>query len=264
MKKKVIIDAHIHCGPRSFQGIGGFGTVTTSKGKEIRNPLERVKEILAKAGVNGAVLIPFPEDIQREPYASAESARIAHEYLAEIGKKNSEMYPFYFVWNDFIIPEKLSEFKGIKWHRHDWIDLEYDYSDPRCDEFIEAIRKYDLPIILEESFENTKLFCEKYSDLKVIIPHIGAANGGARIIMSEFKDNQNVYVDTSLAYPFQIVEAILQFGPDRVIFGSDTPYSTTKIELIKLLEYELLKQFSEEDMENIFSKNILKLMHVNI
>jgi predicted TIM-barrel fold metal-dependent hydrolase len=263
MQKKVIVDAHIHCGPRNFQGIGGFGTVTTAKGKELWNTIEHVKKHLEEAGVRGAVLLPFPEDIQREPYASEQSARTAHDYLAEIGKNNDNFYPFYFVWNDFLIPENLSEFKGIKWHRHDWIDPEYDYSDPRCDEFVKAIQKYKLPIILEESFENTKLFCDKYPDLKVIIPHLGSANGGVRNIISEFKDNQNVYVDTSLAYPFQIVEAILQFGPDRVIFGSDMPYSNAKIELINFLEYELIKQFSDEDIEKIFSKNILKLMQVN-
>ncbi|HUV60513.1 MAG TPA: amidohydrolase family protein [Desulfatiglandales bacterium] len=264
MGERIIIDGHIHCGPRKFQGTGGFTSDARRNDKEVWNPIERVKKGLEEASVKGSVLIPFPEDIYRGPDGTPESAKTAHEYIVDIAKNNDYFYPFYFVWNDFVIPDNLAEFKGIKWHRHFWEDSEYDYSDPKCDKFIKAIRKYDLPIIFEESFENTKLFCDKYPDLKVIIPHVGLANGGARNIIPRFKDSPNIYVDTALAYPFQIVEAMLQFGADRVIFGSDKPYSSTKIELYNLLEYDLTKNFSNEDIEKVLAKNILRLMHVSV
>jgi predicted TIM-barrel fold metal-dependent hydrolase len=257
-RKRLIIDGHLHCGPRKFQS--GLGL----PGKEFGYQFERLKKDLEEIGVSGAVLLPFPDDIYRKPSASKESAKKAHEYILDISKKNEYFFPFYFVWSDFIIPDNLSEFKGIKWHRHFWSEPEtYDYSSPNCDKFIQAIRNYNLPVIIEESFENTKLFCDKYPDLKVIIPHVGLVSGGGMKIISEFKNKLNVYIETSLSYPFEIVETIRQFGADRVIFGSDTPYSSTKIELFNLLEYNLIKYFSEEDIEKILSKNILKLMHVS-
>jgi len=106
------------------------------------------------------------------------------------------------------------------------------------------------------------LFCNKYPDLKIIIPHIGLVNGGSHNIIPEFKDYPNVYVETSLSYPFEIITAIIQFGVDRVIFGSDAPYSSTKIELYNMLEYDSMKHFSDEDIDKILWKNMLGLMNV--
>jgi predicted TIM-barrel fold metal-dependent hydrolase len=257
-----VIDGHVHCGPRKFNATGGFGYDSRSAENQVSNTFIELKSSLAEAGVNGAVLLPFPEDIQRPGYSSPESAQAAHEYILDIAKNNEYFYPFYFVWQDFMIPDDMNRFRGIKWHRHFWSDPEYDYEDPRCDAFVEEMRKYNLPVILEDSFENTLLFISKYPDIKVIIPHIGMANGGARNIVPEFKDNPNVYIETSLAYPFQISTAIHKFGVDRVIFGSDTPYSSTKIELFKLFEYDLLQRLSQEDLEKILFGNMLKLMGI--
>ena len=257
MKRRFIIDGHVHCGPRKFKGL-------RMTDRELSYPFEPLKKDLEEIGVNGAVLLPFPEDIYRKPYASKETAKKGHDYILDISKNNKYFYPFYFVWNDFLIPNNLSEFKGIKWHRHFWSEPEYDYSDPKCEKFIEEVSKYDMPIIFEESFDNTKLFCDKYFNLKVIIPHVGLANGRAHKIIPAFKDYPNVYLETGLAYPYEILEAILQYGVDRVIFGSDSPYSSTKIELFTLLQHDCMKDFSEEDMGKILAKNMLKLMHVNI
>lgn len=262
MTGKLIIDGHVHCGPRTIQGMGSFGA--RERRNELSNPIERLKRGLQHVDVRGAVIIPFPEDIYRAPFATAGSRKIAHEYILDIAENNEYLYPFYFVWNDFVIPDHLSQFKGVKWHRHFWSEPEYDYADPRCDEFVEALRKYDLPIIFEESFENTKLFCNNHSDLKVIVPHLGSLNGGVNRILTELKNYPNVHVDTSNALPFDIVTAIVQFGANRVVFGSDTPYSSTKIELLKILEYDLIKQFCDEDVNKILGENILKLMHITV
>ena len=260
MGEKLIIDGHIHCGPRKFQ----------MNGEELWNPIERVNKELGGIGVTGAVLLPFSEDIYRTPYATEKSGQVAHDYILDIAKENAYFFPFYFVWNDFAIPDNLDQFKGIKWHRHDFSGFlpsepEYDYSDPRCDKFVDAIRQCDLPVIFEESFENTKLFCNRYPDIKVIIPHLGSSNdriGGGRRVRAEFIDYPNVYLGTSIALPSVIVSAVLKFGADRVIFGSDMPYSSTKIELSKLLEFDLNNYISEADMEKILSINLLKLMKI--
>ena len=256
MKEKLILDGHVHIGPRKFEGLR-LAKI------ELWHPFEKLKKNLDEIGVKGAVLMPYPEDIYRVPYATRETAKKAHDYILDVAKKHEYFFPFYFVWGDFAIPNNLAEFKGIKWHRHFWSEPEtYDYADKACDRFVEAIAKYDLPIIFEESFVNTKYFCEKYPHVKVIIPHCGLASGRAWRIIPAFKDYPNVYLETSLVYPYEVIEAITQYGPDRIIFGSDSPYSSTKIELCNLLEHEDIKYFSEEDMEKILAKNLLKLMHV--
>ncbi len=255
MKKEFIIDGHVHCGPRIYKGL----RLTDN---ELSNTFDRLKKNLDEIGVAGAVLLPFPEDIYRKPYATPETAKQAHDYILEMAASNKNFYPFYFVWNDFVIPENLSVFKGVKFHRHFWSEPEYNYADPKCDRFMAEVRRLDLPVILEDSFEYTKAFCAQYRDVKVIVPHVGLANGKAYQIIPALKNFPNVYIETSLAYPYEIVEAIRQFGVDRVMFGSDTPYSSTKIELFNLREYDLLKILSEEDKAKILARNMLKLMNV--
>jgi hypothetical protein len=66
MRKRLIIDGHIHCGPRKFD----------MKVTELWNPIEHVKKDLEEIGVKGAVLLPFAEDIYRKPYASRETAKM--------------------------------------------------------------------------------------------------------------------------------------------------------------------------------------------
>ena len=258
MKDRLIIDSHVHIGPRKFEGLR-LAKI------ELWHPFERLKKNLDEIGAQGAVLLPYPEDIYRVPYATKETAQQAHDYILNISKNNPFFFPFYFVWGDFTIPDNLSEFKGVKIHRHFWSEPEtYDYSGKACDRFVEAAVRHDLPIIIEESFINTKHFCDKYPNAKIIIPHCGLANGRAWKVIPAFKDYPNVYLETSLVYPYEIIESITQYGPDRIMFGSDSPYSSTKIELFNLLEHEDMKHFNEKDMEKILAGTLLKLMHVRL
>ena len=63
MSERLIIDGHIHCGPRKFMGVGGFGIDTARTDRELWNPDERVKKDLEEIGVKGFVMLPFAEDI---------------------------------------------------------------------------------------------------------------------------------------------------------------------------------------------------------
>ena len=74
MEGRFIIDGHVHCGPRTFQGSGAFNIQAGGTDKEVGNPFERLKKNLEDIGVSGAVLLPFPEDIYRKPYATPESS----------------------------------------------------------------------------------------------------------------------------------------------------------------------------------------------
>ena len=241
-----IIDAHIHVG----------------KWTKIYTP-DEIRRDLKEAGCSGAVIFAFPEDMYRITDSSQRRME-ANNYVLEVSKKEKEfeLYPFYFVWNDFIIPDNLKEFKGIKWHRHP-DEPRYDYDDPKCKKLLSLIKELDLPVILEEETEITSQFIERNPEIKVIIPHMGKLSGGYDK-MDIFFDNPNVYFDTSTASLDAISNVLKNVGAERVIFGSDVSgtkepfYNFPKVELDKLSQLKL-DSFSKN---LIFSRNIEKLMHV--
>jgi predicted TIM-barrel fold metal-dependent hydrolase len=160
------------------------------------------------------------------------------------------------VWNDYIIPDNLSDYAGIKWHRH-WDEPKYNYDDPRCREILKLIENLSLPVLIEEEYGDTVRFVKDNPGLNIIIPHMGNLNGGYDR-MDVFFDNPNVYFDTSVANLDAIKRVLDNVGDDRVIFGSDVSgtrmpfFNFTKVELAKMLQLDL----DEQSKSRIFAGNI--------
>lgn len=239
-----IIDAHIHVG--------------CDRETKYYTEKELWKD-LREADAQGAVIFAFPEDIYR--IKNSEESRLeANEYVLEFSRRSPDLYPFYFVWNDFLIPKNIDEYVGIKWHRHHE-EPRYDYDDPKCKKFLKVIKDLDMPVLLEEEFDETKSFIDENPELNVIIPHMGKLNGGHEK-MEIFYGKENVYFDTSTA-PAEIIKSFLDaVGPERVIFGSDVSgthepfYNFPKVELRKLLEIGL----EEDTLKLILSGNIERII----
>jgi predicted TIM-barrel fold metal-dependent hydrolase len=242
----LIIDAHTHCGDN----------------RETKfYPIEEVRRHLDEAGADGAVIFAFPEDMYRI-VDSPESRRRANEYVLQVAEREKEkvIHPFYFVWNDFIIPENLDRYDGIKWHRHA-DEPRYDYESPQCERMLQRIRELRLPVLLEEEFAQTVAFVRRMRDVPVIIPHMGQLNGGPDA-MEVFFDEKHVFFDTSVA-PLEVIERILnRVGPERVIFGSDVSgtkepfFNFPRVELEKLYRLPL----SDADRSLILGGNIERLL----
>ena len=238
------IDAHIHV---------GCNKETKYYGEE------ELWRDLREAGAQGSVTFAFPEDIYRIA-DSIESRIAANEYVLTVAERSPDLYPFYFVWNDYLIPENLGRYAGVKWHRH-FDEPRYDYDHPGCKRFLKEIKILGMPVLLEEEFEETKRFIEENPELAVIIPHIGALNGGYDL-MYTFYERRNVYFDTSAASAEAIIRCLEAIGPERLIFGSDvsgTPepfYNFPKVELEKIRSLGL----GRNDLELILSGNIERII----
>lgn len=239
-----IIDAHIH-----------IGNNPTTK----YYTLDEIFQDLQEAGAQGACLFAFPEDMYRL-VDSAASRISANQYVLQASQASQDLHPFYFVWNDYLIPENLNKFQGIKWHRHS-DEPHYDYSHPKCKEILTYITDLRLPVILEEEFEDTRRFIEENTAIPVIIPHMGQANGGYKK-MEAFYKYPNVYFDTAVA-PLEAIQHILdQVGSERVIFASDVSgtkmpfYNYPKVELQKLAQLNL----DPASYQLILAKNIERIL----
>jgi len=243
-----IIDCHIHCG---------------NNRRTKQYDLYDIRKDLKDADADGAVIFAFPEDMYR--IEDTPEWRIkANKYILEVSQRAQDIavYPFYFVWNDYIIPEDLSDYAGIKWHRH-WDEPRYDYDDPKCQEILKQIKNLNLPVLIEEEFSDTVRFVKDNPELNIIIPHMGSLNGGSEKMDILF-DNPRIYFDTGTASLDAIKVILDAVGNKRVIYGSDVSgtrvpfFNFPKVELAKLEGLDL----DEENKAMILGANIESLIPI--
>jgi hypothetical protein len=244
-----IIDSHMHCGIQN-----------------VNLPFTAIRKYLDAAGIQGACLFAPVEDIyDRYHYEFEDNAgwvrcrQQANQYLLDIQETNDTIYSYYFVWNDFRKDELKKGYRAIKWHRHEYEPV-YHYDDHLCEAFLQEAYRLQLPIILEESFENTLYFTRRIDGrTPIIIPHMGGLNGGfAKLFKSGIWDNETIYADTALAGGCEMADFLNKYGSERLFFGSDFPFGTPGNELQEVIGLNLGKQ----DFENIVFKNIVRLLKI--
>jgi len=236
----LILDSHTHCG--------------------FMVPFDDLSREWQRGNISGGVLFSPVEEVydrydplfrDSDEYRASRSA--VHDHLLALAQLPN-MYPYFFVWNDF--PTVPDGFVGIKWHRHS-DEPTYAYDTGACNRLIEEICEKRLPIVLEEEFRNTLYFMERIAERTVVvIPHMGALNGGYyRLKRSGIFRSPMVWVDTALAGRDEIADFAEAYGTDRIMFGSDYPFGVPTHEKDKLLEL-----FSGADLESVLSANLLRLL----
>lgn len=230
-----IIDSHAHCGILDRSSRQSFEDyLSRIAGSEIKGVVmfSPVMEIYDRHNPN------FKDD----PHWQRKRKR-ANEYLLRVHHKDLEVFPFFFIWNDFALEQLSPRHRGIKWHRHAFEPV-YNYDDPRCARAVEEIRRRKMPVILEEELKNTVHFIREIGlGLKVVIPHMGALNGGYQSISEhELWELPDVFTDTSLASPYEILDYLEKYGHERIMFGSDFPFGDPIDELFKIQRLHLLHQ----------------------
>ncbi len=241
-----VIDSHLHCGRQNVSWLW-----------------EDLRQLLLAAGIRGAALIPPVEDVydRYDPAfidtpAWQATRRRAHRYLLDLTAPEITIYRYFFVWNDFAREDLGPEFVAVKWHRHG-NEPEYDYSAPRCREFLTAVQARKLPILLEETLQNTLFFLEKLvpPGVAVIIPHLGALNGGYQALdQAGVWKLPQVHADTAVADTRDIEDYLGRYGHTRLIYGSDHPFSVPGRELDKILALNLPREKTQAILADNFRR----------
>ena len=244
-----IIDAHAHC-----------GRLDVFPPQDLHDYISHI----GGSGIGGAVMFsPVIEIYDRyDPHFrdTGEWRRTRAEsngYLLSVGTPGFEVYPYFFIWNDFAVEQLTAAHKGIKWHRHPG-EPSYNYDDPKCAAAIEEIRRRNMPVCLEEEYENTLYFINELAPgVKVIIPHCGMLNGGYDLLRRHgIWEMPGIYADTALAPAGDISDYISRYGCERLLFGSDFPFGDPVSELHKILGLKL----TGEQERAIIGLNITKLL----
>ena len=125
---------------------------------------------------------------------------------------------------------------------------------------IDAICAKKLPIVLEETFNQTLNFIEQVAGrTAVIIPHLGLLNGGFDVLLStKIWQEKNIYADTALAGHREIISFLEHYTADRLIFGSDYPFGMPGPQLNRLKQMEI----EQSDLEKICFRNISELLNI--
>ena len=243
-----VIDAHAHC-----------GIIDDSWPRSLADYTDQA----AGSGIGGVALFsPVMEIYDRYDREFADTPdwrrrrRASNAHLLSLSPDGMTIYPYFFIWNDFAIDQLQEAHCGIKWHRHAGEPV-YHYGDPRCRQALEAIRHRRLPVILEETFENTVRFIDGMaSGITVIIPHLGMLNGGYRAIEGAgLWSRENVWADTALADPAEIRAYLRTHGHRRLLFGSDFPFGNPRAELQKIRDLGLAAEVAGD----VVGENFLRL-----
>lgn len=245
----MIVDAHAHCGiydrfpPQAFEDYLAAVKDSSIEGAAMFSP---VMEIYDRND---------PDFADNEAWRSQRKA--SNQYLLGLGNRQLQVFPYFFIWNDFAVDQLDDRHCGIKWHRHA-DEPKYLYDDPACPAAVAEIRHRGLPVVFEEELSNTLRFINEIArGVNVIIPHLGMLNGGYRgIAKSGLWQNPRVYTDTSLASPREMLDYIQCYGSGRILFGSDFPFGDPAAELHKILDLPV----SREVQKAITQDNFQKLM----
>jgi predicted TIM-barrel fold metal-dependent hydrolase len=99
--------------------------------------------------------------------------------------------------------------------------------------------------------------------INVIAGHSGLTEG-VRRVTEHCKQLPNLHMDSSsLGWIPYFCESIVWAGPDRVLYGSDTPFGHMKMELDKIAIYANLHlQLPVEDMRLIMGGNLKRLLGI--
>jgi uncharacterized protein len=213
----MIVDSHMHVGdfPLFNVSLDRDGLVSEMREYAITSGLvfhpdnHMVRElIMAQPGVYGLVWAN-----PRMPDAAAETVRL--------------------------LDEPGSRFRGVK--LHPLLDG-YHPDDPSVHPIIESLIERGAPALIHCGHPIFTLpwsieeLIRRYPEAKIILGHMGHGNIiyiNAAIDVAE--RNPNVYLETSgMPMHSKIREAVERVGPDRVLYGSDTPFHHPSVELAKV------------------------------
>jgi len=249
------IDSHIHCG--------------IQKRNKQDQSYEVIRKMLKSANIIGACLFsPVNEIYERDNetfYDTPEYQQLrkqSNQYLLEQAQIYSgEIYPFYFVWNDYQL-EGLENFVGIKWHRHS-DEPHYDYLSDKCEIFLQRVYELKLPIVFEEEKSITQNFIKRVAGrTPIIIPHLGMMNGGYKALnKSDIWKEPNVYADCSLGFS-HVLDFIETYGADKLVLGSDYPFGNPGTSKRKILTMHREGKISTENLHMILYNNMAKLLKI--
>jgi uncharacterized protein len=241
----MVIDAHAHIGETPYVH---------------RTEDDLLREMDA-AGVDRAVICPLGAHL-------AVRNREGNDLMAGAVRRHPDRFTGFLSVNPWWGPDALAELDraagelelaGLKLHP---VVQGFHVDDDVALPVIERAIERALPIYIHSGTPVVALpmailaLADRYPEGRFILGHMGGADFFVDIPMS-FGRAHNVWVETSLTcHAGYVGDAIAQLGPDRVLFGSDSPSSAMASELTKIRVLGL----PDEQLRQVLGGNVAGLL----
>lgn len=245
----MIIDSHVHIG--------------RSDKISISLTFFQLKKIMNEYNIFQTVVMPNISSVD----SCIERNNIMLKDISDM-KQDDKDYFIPYAWvdinhNGYI--EHLEDIKdkiyGVKYHPS---ISQIAINDERATPLLSFCKENKLPILLHcgrHPISHIKHILEaanKFNSVKFIAAHMG---GNAYDIIEDAIElcknhsMSNVFIDTSTGrHPNLLREAIKVIGDERIIFGTDLPYTNMELNM----KYIELSELTEKEYRNIMGYNILK------
>ncbi len=262
----MIIDFHTHIFPenlalktlRWMRGFTGIQYQTDGTGAGLRRSMD-------ESGVDLCVTMPI--------VTHAGSMRKINDYAAEQAKKwgflsFGSVHPDEPDWRGELRRFKEIGLCGLKLH-NDYQNFYFD--SPECRRIIEAAYEEGLPVLVHPGFdpvsEEHRCTCKMVRDAMPLLRQgtfIAAHMGGHMCLdeAMEYVVGSDIYVDISMVRVYNSPEAcrkaIMCHDPNKILFGTDSPWDSHAGALQAVRDMEL----GEELTEKILGGNAMRLLKI--
>ncbi len=147
---------------------------------------------------------------------------------------------------------------------HPWKHGYFADNTPQLEEVLAHIEQYGVHV---QVFPGMSPLCtpyvwiryaQKYPKIRFVFTHMGCREFGYSVIEA-VKDVSNIYLETSVIYETDVLlNAKKCVGADRIVFGTDWPYKSTRCEIEKIY----LMGFTDDEIEKVFWKNTEQLWKI--
>lgn len=242
----MIIDSHVHIGNDRD------GT---------RQSILEVKKNLKAYRINKAVVFPFDEKTD-----------LVKASIGLLKYRSNSIKPFLRFDPKKIKPEEVEKllmeypFYGVKLHpraqNFDPLDKRYYPIYKKMEESGKPLlihSRKSIPLLgrskvvdgLNSDPDRIVKLAKLFPDLDIILAHFAGISKDA---VDAVKKEDNLFIETSVFGTTLLVRMIAgRIGPEKIMFGSDSPYSDQEVEMLKVKKSGL----SKADLEKILYKNML-------
>lgn len=249
----VIVDADCHISSHKFDGLA----ITA----------DELIQRMDRAGVDKALVWlkpPYDKDIDPENRAVYEATRKYPDRLWGLGWANPHLGRERTLAT---IKQCFEEygFYGIKFNgAQDGYVIDSDFAMP----FIEAAARYGKPIAFHigaDFYENTHpirlgRIASRFPEIPFLMVHMGGAAVPTLALsaIEVAKEHPNITLIGSAVPETDVLQALRALGPERVCFGSDTPFRLMHVQLA--MYRALLEDFDQEAQANVLGRNLARVL----
>ncbi|MFI3206283.1 MAG: amidohydrolase family protein [Clostridia bacterium] len=263
----MLFDSHIHFFPDKLKGkvlpkLSAIANSPYFRDETLESTLAQNK----KSAITHALALHIATNPKQESSVNNFAISCQSENIINFGSVHPESP------NKFYELEKIKEngLKGIKLHP-DY--QEFFVEDKNVYPIYEACQKLGLmiafhagvdpysPKVTHSTPQAIKQVATHFPSLTIIAAHMGAMQLSDDVL-EHLVGTENVYLDTAFISEFLDVKTfekiVLAHGCDKILFGTDSPWSTAETER-KIIDSSSL---SADTLEKIYFKNAFKLFEI--